>query len=419
MQNKNILTFVMMILILLKGFGLSIINKTGLDYIYLLLILSLGYNHIKLGLFYAKPILFFCAFVLLSCFYSWIMNGQSLVNVIGHSYHLFALLFFFTLYRFRLTYAEAEKTLLFVALSFCACYILQWLIYPNILFAGAENHADNLSHSYRVRLPGSMCCYFLFFYGINRYAQFKKKIFMIYAFIGFLPMIMMGFRSLVALSAVGAFLIIPFVTRSTKKTIVYCLIGAGIFMALLNTDIVQYKLDEMLQRQSDNQTFENKDYIRFLSFDYYWNQQFTKPFEKIIGGGYPTDTSSRYFINIAYETEQHGFYWVDLGIVGLSMVIGIPAVCFLIFIYLTCIWKCKEPALQYIRFTLSVVLLGSIFTSMELYRGGNILLLSLFLYIEYRYHKEKEMSKISHVLEILRKNTYNKGEKRFQGFPNF
>lgn len=81
-----------------------------------------------------------------------------------------------------------------------------------------------------------------------------------------------------------------------------------------------------------------------------------------------------------------------------------PAVILLVFMYLYCMWKCKEPRLQYIRFTLFVVLFGSIVTSMELYREGNILLLSLFLYIEYKYHMEQKfVDKLKKVNNIVRK----------------
>ena len=89
------------------------------------------------------------------------------------------------------------------------------------------------------------------------------------------------------------------------------------------------------------------------------------------------------------EKDQNGFYWDDLGVIGLGLVIGFPAAILLILLYVVCMWKCKEPDIQYVRFTLFVVLVGSIFTTRELYREGNILLLSFFLYLEYKYHAEQ------------------------------
>ena len=142
-----------------------------------------------------------------------------------------------------------------------------------------------------------------------------------------------------------------------------------------------------MERQENNQTFANDDYIRVIEFDYFWNQQFIKPYEKIIGGGNPVDPDSRYGNSFQAVELQRNLYWVDLGIVGLSMVIGIPAVLCLVYLYVRCIWRCKEKQIQYIRFTFFIVLIGSIITNMELYREGNLLMLSLFLYIEYKYHQ--------------------------------
>jgi hypothetical protein len=145
----------------------------------------------------------------------------------------------------------------------------------------------------------------------------------------------------------------------------------------------------MNHRNETNQTFENENYIRWKELDYYWNEQFTRPAEKVFGGGVPTDRESKYANTIYGYAYDKRLFWDDLGLVGLSMIIGIPAVTLLVLLYLVCIWRCKEPELQYIRVTLAVVLLASLFTNSEVYRQGNLLLLTLFLYIEYKYHIEK------------------------------
>ena len=125
--------------------------------------------------------------------------------------------------------------------------------------------------------------------------------------------------------------------------------------------------------------FDNENYIRYSELDYYWNEYFTKPGEKIFGGGVPVDMSTKYRKDIYYNN----YAFTDLGLVGLGLIIGFPAVLLLVLCYVKCIWRFKEPKFQYLRFTLLLVLLGSLFTNAELYRTGNILLFSLFLYVEY------------------------------------
>lgn len=212
--------------------------------------------------------------------------------------------------------------------------------------------------------------------------------------LGFLPILMMGFRSLLSLSFVSFFLMIPFTLKTSAKTISYGLLGAVSAFLVMQTSLVQYKMAEMERRTEANQTFENDEYVRWRELDYYWNEQFKTPVEHIVGGGVPTDPTTQYAKTIYKYAYEIGLYWNDLGLVGLSMIIGIPAVLLLVVMYILCIWRLKEPELQYLRFTLVVILAGSIFTTAELYRDGNLLLFSLFLYIEYKYHQEKESNQL-------------------------
>lgn len=391
MNTFNVSNSVLLILLLLGVFGLEIIHYNFLDYFYLFIVVILAFPYLKTKSTYSTPIILYVIFFFFSCLYSWRFNNQSLYQVVGHSYDYLALLFFFHLMKGNLNYKEAERVLFIVALCFCFAYVLQYLLAPTVIFSGALDEGKMNAYRFRIRMPGSICGYFLLLYSINKYLLNRKLLYVFTALLAFIPVIIQGFRSLVLLSIIAALAIIPFTLRNSIKTTIYAVIGVAAMFLLSTTYIVQNKIDEMMSRQENGSTFENQDYIRYLSFDYYWNKQFTKPYEKIIGGGPPVDIESKYKKDISAAIEYYGFYWVDLGIVGLSMVIGIPAVLLLVYIYCLCMWKCKEPPLQYVRFTLFVVLVGSIFTTMELYREGNLLLLSFFLYIEYKYHQEKKL----------------------------
>ena len=216
--------------------------------------------------------------------------------------------------------------------------------------------------------------------------------------LGGIPIIIMGFRTLTTLAAAFSFLMIPFVARSGRRTIVYSILAGSLTVAALQTHLVQSKLEEMGRRQK-GLAYAQEDYIRFREFDYYWNDYFKKPGEKVIGGGVPVDTTTKYrkYIN------ENKFAWTDLGLLGLSMIIGIPAVLLLIILYLICLWRLKTPQLQYLRFTLLIVLLGSLLTTSELYRDGNIILFTLFLYIEYDRHRRiLQANRIKRLLKRLK-----------------
>lgn len=382
----------MITLVLLGFFGLKIINYGATDVICLFLVLLLVIHSFWARGSYQKMIRWYLLFVLVSCCSSWALNGQNPILVIGRSYDYFALLFFFYLIKADLSSKETIKVMEMLALTFCIGYIVQWLIYPTVIFSQVD-FFTNEAGKYRARMTGSICCYFLLMYSINKFLLKKDWIYVVYGVLALIPIIIQGFRSLVALSVASVFLIIPFVLRSGKKTLFYSLLGAVVSVVILNTSLVQSKMEEMMRRQEREQTFANDDYIRWLSFNYYWNQQFKRPAEKILGGGRPVDKSTSYTKRINVARNSYGFRWTDLGIVGLSMIIGIPAVLMLVIIYIRCMWKCKEPEIQFVRFTLLIVLTGSVFTTAELFREGNILLLSFFLYLEYKYHKELKIRK--------------------------
>lgn len=389
-SSKKIYKPLFLILLLLAFFGLRLfpINVSNWDYPLLLVLVASVYGGIQTKTAYSRLAILCAVFVLLSCIYSCFHYGQALYMVVAHSYKYLSILFFFYLEKHQIPARTAERLLISVAVICCLCYIVQWLIFPTILFQGAAN--DMASEiSYRVRIPGSISCYCLFFYGVNCFLLGDRKKSLLYILLGFLPILIMGFRSLLSISFVAFFLMIPFTLKFTVKTFLFGLLGSVAVFLIMQTSLVQDKMEEMNSRNESGQTFENEDYVRWRELDYYWNEQFKTPVEHIVGGGVPTDPTSQYAKTIYGYAFDSGLFWNDLGLVGLSMIIGIPAVLLLVAMYLVCIWRLKEPKLQYLRFTLIVILIGSLFTTAELYRDGNILLLSLFLYIEYKYHQEK------------------------------
>lgn len=343
---------------------------------------------------YSKLILVYFVFLTASSVYSYIFNEQNLLTTIILSFYLYGVASYFILKRLNLSLKETENVLIGLSLCFCLCYILQWLVYPTIIFNNAEHNTGE--DMYRSRMPGSILCYFFFFYGINKYLLERKWIYTVYSLLSFIPIIIQGFRSLIALTVLSAFLIIPFVLRSGKKTIAYSILGAVVAVAAISTPLVQSKIEEMNKRQEKDQTFDNSEYVRWIAFDYFWNKYYTKPYEKILGGGNPVDKSSKYTQHIEMlKTAGRVHLWLhDIGIVGLSLMIGIISVSFLVLIHLLCMYKCMDPRLQCIRFTLFTVLIGSIFTTMELYRPGNLLILPLLLYYEEKFNNTRKLIEI-------------------------
>lgn len=383
-MKSNRYKFILFLFLLLVQFwGLTIINSHAFYYFFvpiLLFFFCKKYNSVYL---YKKELLLFLAFIICSCIYSAIYNGQNLVKTFVASLDFFGIISLFILVYYKVPLKECKKLLVTISLLFCVCYIIQWIIYPTVLFSGATDET-NISGSYfRMRMQGSICAYILYFYGLNELLLTKKIKNIIYMIVGGIPIIVMGFRSLTALTLICSMMLFLFLSAKSKKTILWLIPLGGFLYFSTTLPVVSNKIDEMMERQDSDQTFANEDYIRYIEFDYFNKEIFTKPGEKIFGGGAPVYDGNHYAKILETAYQVYGWYWVDLGLIGLSFIIGIPAVLIFSWLIFKCIRFCKNPEYQFLRFTLVTVFLGSIITSKEIYRTGNMIIIGIILYITY------------------------------------
>lgn len=346
-----------------------------------------------------KIILLYTFFVLCSCIYSKIFNDQNLIRVIGNTYPYWGFLFVFIIIRLSPSSSQIEKAIKWLSIIFCICYLFQYIIYPINIFSGSLDSTNVNKETFRMRMPCSICAYCLFFFGVNKYILLKKKQFIFYAFLGLLPIFIMGFRSLTVATLLFSLFMIPFITKQFGKTLIWIAITCALLFSISRLSIIQEKMDEMLERQNDEQTFANKDYIRYLEYEYFTEIVYVKPGERFFGGGVPTDPSSKYYLDMVSSIDDLHYFWMDLGLIGLSFIIGIPSVILLVYIICKCIKDSSWPQVQYIRFTLLTILLGSIITSMELFRPGNLLIVSLYLCMLYIKHIEEKQKTLCNVAQ--------------------
>lgn len=374
-------SLLLLFLVLMDGFGCIFLNTPILKYIYSIILVVFLFLSNKNERTKCRLVIAYFSFIVVSCIYSSIVHGQDFIRVFVNSCQYFSLIIIFLLFKMNGSLISSEKTLIVLCIFFCICYIIQYLVYPIAIFNGAldKNAIDNYGQ-FRMRMPGSLCGYLLYFYGVNEYIQKRKNKYILYVLLGFFPILMMGFRSLMALTILFTIFMIPFVTRRVSKSVKWLFVAVIVGCISFNIPLVSEKYDEMMERQKSSQTFDNDDYIRLLALDYFSNQVFIHPGERICGGGVPLN-DTKYGKSVMGVAETDGYWWVDLGIVGLSFILGMPAVICLVLVVLKCVFLSSPPDKQYIRFALLTVLLGSVMTSMELFRNGNILVLGLVYYL--------------------------------------
>lgn len=95
----------------------------------------------------------------------------------------------------------------------------------------------------------------------------------------------------------------------------------------------------MLARQETLNTYRFENDIRYLNLIYHYTSYFKNPIEMIFGSGMPYTGTSYYDFEQDLK-EMYGFYYSDWGLIGLSWIIGIPAVLIML-IYSYKIFKTK------------------------------------------------------------------------------
>lgn len=388
--------FIITILFLVAFYGISTFSTRPFVWLSIFIMLIFMFVNWNKKDKFENLIVSYSFFILCSCLYSYYMNGQPFVTSVEGSRYNLGLLSFFVAKGLCLSVDSAKKQLLTLMLITIGCYIVQWIAYPTVLFAGAINDFDITDNQFRMRFFCSILFYLAFLYGINKYIMRKRILYLLYSVLGFLPIIIMGFRSLIAMILLSALLLF---FKTTKKNVAniakYATIGLIAVYSALQVPIVQDKIEEMITRQESGGTFDNDDYVRNIGLAYYSMSFSEKPLMWVLGGGIPQVTpegspKNDYQKLFTQAYDMH-LYWNDLGLIGLSYIIGIIATLILVYLCIKTMIDCRDSDLQYIRFCILAVLVGTIITSMELYRNGNLVILGALMYIVHFSKTKREL----------------------------
>lgn len=326
----------------------------------------------------------FVCFIFFSCISSYVYRGQyNIFTTFTQSFIYLSLAFYFVCSWLKMNSEEVERSLVIIGLISVGAYFLQNAVYPTVIFADAQN--DYVTEV-RIRMCGSIIYSFLFFYGINKYVIKRRAICLLYAALAFVCVMIMGFRSLtVSLLALGI-LEYGYLSGFSMKRLKQFIPLLVIIAIVSQLDIVGDKFSEMMARQERGDNFDNADYVRFAEFDYYWNNYFTNNIERFFGSGLPVNGTALHRL----QTYNFSFnlFWNDWGLLGLSWIYGIPAICILYFMYLKVIFSKLPKDYLYLK-VLCVFLVLTSLTSAEAFRPGNLLLQGAFFYLVMHVKKKR------------------------------
>ena len=163
-----------------------------------------------------------------------------------------------------------------------------------------------------------------------------------------------------------------------KRMIIYILFFVIVFFLASTTELFQNIFSAMMERQDSDQTFANKDYIRWIQFYYYYEDHFQNFIEFLLGSGIPGGKSN--YLHYMKNLQSEGIYWIDWGFLGLSWLTGVLSVIGMVWWAVKAIVTKVHKERIYLTIWFAYIFFCGI-TTAEFVRQGCFMIQGMVLYI--------------------------------------
>lgn len=388
LNNKNNLLLLIVLLFSVDFFGL-LPQKTAL----LLLPFCFYYFVVTLNkkLIFRRLIIIYIFFAFVSTISCYYYRGQSIFESIScPSFREYYFLFMYFIFcSFNPKIEIVEKMIIISFFIFLSLYIIQYIVYPTKIIeiiAGGSNKRFRVIGEIINSLTYFICLNRLFVKGgISNFIIIICCIFVIF---------ILGFRVMVGALIFSSALMYIKINGllSIKKNIITLISFCFIFIVVIQTEIIQNKLDRMLTA-NEEENFNNNDYIRILQLEYYMDDHFKSNFERLFGSGQPGENSSygkQFILDGSLEAHIKGGNQ-DWGLLGQSWMVGPITIIIFFCMMFKCIkiaWKAGD---NYTYISAWYIFLSLIsLTNMEAHRMGSIVYHALIFYLVTKLGKLQE-----------------------------
>lgn len=325
-----------------------------------------------------------------NCTSSYLFRGQSYSISFFAYYQLWYLFFFFALALSHFSLYTTEKLLKWIILTVVVIYYVQLVIFPKALWgnAGAEWIANNDLYFRGLVVGGESAVSLGYLFFLNKFLVEKKKTNLVLMIICVIPFFIRGYRIMIMGAVICTVLLyIKYqnkvnVLKLILKLSLIAIIFVGIVLVLYQyVPIIQSSLDALQDRAGEsNQTFDNDDYIRMVSINYYYTNFFTNPIELIFGAGMIGQTGP--VADVFAKLMSYNFNLTDWGLIGLSWYAGMPVVLCIVYYLIRGIFQQVPKKYLYINAWFLYLLIISL-TDPEMYQHYSFMVQSILLYMLY------------------------------------
>jgi len=388
--NGAILVICLFTLTLMNFMGFTEISNTILCATLLPFFLLESYKQIK----FKKILIVVIAGIFLSMISCLVFREQTFYKSLNASSSLFLILFYFFLTNRNYSLETVEKSVLILGLFVTVLYLLQFFLLKMgiVIIPSAKSalYASSIEGQ-RFRIIGSGFIPLILFLSLNKI--FEKKgdlISYLCTFLCFMAIIFMGFRTMLAAAVIFSF-VLSYKVLGIKKVWKFIVVFLLLIFVMNSIPAINDMFTYMVEKQQEGEdTFANEDYVRWLTFDYFMNNHFNDPLEMVLGSGLPgTSKYGRYM----YRLNDQGIFPDDWGMLGLSWMVGIIPVFFMLCYSVVAFILKIGQQYKYIGIWFIYLLAISITTS-EFYRDGNFVAQALALYMVAKANHKYQVYKL-------------------------
>lgn len=331
MKNDRNLFFVLAF-ILMSGFGLYRQPMT---------VFSKRLNYLFILLF---------AFAVVNSFSCYYFRHQAPWTTLYHWSPIFLLFLYYPLRRLKLSVLTWER-ILFTLFILEMIVELVTISFPNLRLFKMTSSDARFQSEMRIRVYGNAILYIgsLFCFNKAIVNEYKINLYWILYIFSLTFMILGGYRIVLLAHFVSVAIMFFWLQLLSLRTIFVLMVGSICLYAVSFIPVVQERIDEIIER-GERDNFDNEDYVRLITLNYYYNSYFKSPEELFLGSGMVqrkvmtygqgqfneqdyynlSNYDSTYSFEVSQTSALYHIYPVDWGIIGLSWEAGIPATLVLI-----------------------------------------------------------------------------------------
>ena len=264
---------------------------------------------------FSKPLYLLTFIPFISIFPAMLYYGQSLYKGTVSMSANFVFLLYFLFHIFKYTSKDILKVVFIMGFIYCGIKIIQQFTYPQIWFcytsriSEISGEVDQRNCFCRILMAGGQCASFMLYYKFQELLTTKQRTALIFVLLGLGNVFLSLGRMFYASTLLGLALVYFISSNKSKKFFTLIILSSIAFIVLNNIGFIIG--EDMVETTSSNM---DDDYVRWISYNYFWNESINNIIVFILGHGPLVGTSQGKLLSDLQEYS--GLYRADIGIIG-------------------------------------------------------------------------------------------------------